>query len=409
VLKFVPYGDLGIVDPIWTQYPVTRSHGFMVFDTLYGQAGTEQGFVAKPQMVAGHTVEDDNKTWKLTLRDGLMFHDGTRVLARDCVASIRRWGTRDAFGQTLMQRVDDLAAPDDRTIVFRLNKPFVLLPDALGKYASNMCAIMPERLAITDLFKAITEAVGSGPFRFKADERVQGSLFVYKRSSDYKPRESGKPDLIAGPKIVHFQRIEWHIMPDQATATAALQSGEMDWVDAPVNDLVPMLRRDQRITVERNSPLGWCWALRPNHLFPPFDNPAIRRALTGGIDQTECVIAAMGSDPAGWHVPTGFFPAGSPIGERRGVGGTNRSSQPWESEEGPLDGGLSRRENRADRPSRGLGPKSDQRRCRGYAAESRHERRLPNHGLRHLDAATCQQELARSRRLERLLRGSSRT
>ena len=171
VLEFVPLSDLASVDPISSLTYTTRSHGFMVFDTLYGQAGAEQGFAAKPQMVAGHTIENDGRIWKLILRDGLV-HDGAKVLARDCVAS--RWGSRDLFGQTLMQRTDELTAPDDRTIVFRLNRPFALLPDALGKFGHNMCAIMPERLAGTDPFKQIAEVVGSGPFRFKMDEACTG-------------------------------------------------------------------------------------------------------------------------------------------------------------------------------------------------------------------------------------------
>jgi peptide/nickel transport system substrate-binding protein len=319
VLKFVPFGDLSILDPIWTMYSVTRVHGFMVFDTLYGQTGPAQGFASKPQMVAGHTIEDDGRTWKLSLRDGLMFHDGTKVLARDCVASIRRWGARDAFGQTLMQRTADLSAPGDKTIVFRLRKPFPLLPDALGKYAYNVCAIMPERLAATDPFKQVTEVVGSGPFRFKADERVHGSLYVYERFPDYKPREDGEPDFLSGPKIVHFDRVEWHILPDQATGTAALQTGEMDWMEYPVPDLAPVLRRNPGITVQRAGSLGSPWGLRPNHLFPPFDNPAIRRALLGAIDQTTYVTAAVGADPAGWQVPTGFFPVASPMASDVGM------------------------------------------------------------------------------------------
>ena len=181
VLKFIPQSDLAMVDPIWTTAYVTRNHGYMVFDTLYGQAGQKDGFKATPQMVAGHTIEDDGKTWKLTLRDGLMFHNGDKVLARDCVASIKRWGARDAFGQALMQRTDEMSAPDDKTIMFRLKQPFALLPDALGHAASNMCAIMPQHIAETDPFKPITEIIGSGPFRFKPDERVQGSLFVYEK------------------------------------------------------------------------------------------------------------------------------------------------------------------------------------------------------------------------------------
>src|ERR1700758_360636 len=197
VLRFIPQSDLVIVDPIWTTAYVTRNHGFMVFDTLYGQTGQAGGFKPTPQMVAGHVVEDDGKTWKLTLRDGLMFHDGQKVLARDCVASIKRWGARDAFGQALMARTNELSAPDDKTIMFRLKQPFPLLPDALCHGASNMCAMMPQRIAETDPFKTFTEVVGSGPFRFKPDERVQGSLFVYEKFDQYKPREDGEASFTA--------------------------------------------------------------------------------------------------------------------------------------------------------------------------------------------------------------------
>ena len=97
-LRFIPQADLSSLDPHWNTAYVTRNHGFMVFDTLYG---TDQDYAPRPQMVEGHTVEDDGKRWTLLLREGLLWHDGTPVLARDCVASIRRWGSRDGFGATL--------------------------------------------------------------------------------------------------------------------------------------------------------------------------------------------------------------------------------------------------------------------------------------------------------------------
>jgi len=320
VLKYVPGADLPSIDPIWVPAYTTRTHGLMVFDTLYGQAGAARGFAAEPQMVAGHNVDDDGKTWTLTLRDGLMFHDGTKVLARDCVASIRRWSARDQFGQTLMQRTDELIARDDRTIVFRLRKPFPLLPDALGKFGINMCAMMPERLAITDPFKPIAEAVGSGPFRFKPDEYVPGSRCVYERFEGYKPRESGLPDFISGPKIVHFDRVEWHVQSDQASIIPALRSGELDWYEYPVDDLVPTLERDHRLTVRRIGSAGYFGLLRLNCLFPPFDNPAIRRSLLGAIDQSEFMAAGIGTDPSRWTVPTGFFPPNSRMASSAGLG-----------------------------------------------------------------------------------------
>ena len=270
-------------------------------------------------MVAGHIVEDDGKTWKLSLRDGLVFHDGERVLARDCVASTKRWAVRDAFGQALMQRTDAVLPADDRTIVFRLKKPFALLPDALGKWAGYMCAIMPERLASTDPFKQITEIVGSGPFRFKADERVQGSMSVYERFAGYKPRESGTPDWTSGPKVVHFDRVEWHVIPDPAAAAAALQQGEMDWWDYAIPELVPVLTRHGKVKVEINDPTGLCGILRPNHLWPPFDNPDVRRALFGAIDQAAFMTAAAGTDSSRWRDGVGFFAPSSPLANDAGM------------------------------------------------------------------------------------------
>jgi peptide/nickel transport system substrate-binding protein len=328
VLKYVPGGDLPSLDPIVVPSFETRAHGFMVFDTLYGQAGADHGFASRPQMVAGHTVDDDGKTWTLTLRDGLMFHDGTKVLARDCVASIRRWSARDQFGQTLMQRTDALTAPNDRTIVFRLSKPFILLPDALGKFGINMCAMMPERLASTDPYKPIPEVIGSGPFRFKADEQVAGSLHVYERFERYEPRGSGTADFISGPKIAHFQRVEWHVDPDQTSVVTALQTGEVDWDEWPLEDVLPKLRRDSKVTTQRIGNVGWWGLMRPNHLLPPFDNPDVRRALMGAVNQRDFMSAAIGTDPSLWHVPTGFFPPNSPMASDVGMDALTRPRDP---------------------------------------------------------------------------------
>jgi len=318
VLKFIPQSDLAVLDPVWRTAYVTRNHGYMVYDTLYGQTGQKDNFKATPQMLAGHIVESDGKVWKLTLRDGLLFHNGEKVLARDCVASIRRWGARDAFGQALMARTDELSAPDDKTIVFRLKQPFALLPDALGHGASNMCAMMPQHIAETDPFKAFTEVVGSGPFRFKQDDRVQGSLFVYERFADYRPREDGEVSFTSGPKVVHFDRVEWHVQPDPTTKSAGLQAGEMDWWENPPADLLPVLRKANVKTVFIN-PTGGLFILRPNHLYPPFDKPAVRRALLGAIDQKEFMIAIQGEDTSLWSVPCGFFPPISPLASDTGL------------------------------------------------------------------------------------------
>jgi peptide/nickel transport system substrate-binding protein len=181
----------------------------------------------------------------------------------------------------LMAATAELSAPDDLSIVFRLRTPFPQLPEALGKATNNSAAIMPERLAMTDPFKQVTELVGSGPFRFKADERISGAKYVYEKFGGYKPREAGTPDWTAGPKVVNFDRVEWHVVADSSTAAAALRTGQFDWWELPPPDLVPLLRADKNIEVKQQDPAGYIGVFRMNHLNPPLRQSSHPPGLTG--------------------------------------------------------------------------------------------------------------------------------
>ena len=316
VLKFIPQSDVAVLDPIWTTAYVTRNHGHMIFDTLFSLDGD---FKPQPQMAEGIVYSDDGKTARITLRPGLKWHDGTPVLARDCTASIARWGKRDSFGQTLMAVTDELSAPDDKTIQFKLKRPFSLVADALGKGGSNFPAMMPERLAKTDAFTQVTEMVGSGPYKFLPSERVAGHLLAYARNQDYVPRSDGTPSWAAGPKIAHFDRVEWHIIPDSATAAGALQGGEVDWWENPPADLLPLLRKNKDIKAEIMDPTGNMGCIRMNQLIPPFNNPAIRRAVLKAVNPEDFMAAVGGEDPAMWRTPTGLFCPGTPMANNTGL------------------------------------------------------------------------------------------
>jgi peptide/nickel transport system substrate-binding protein len=316
VLRFLPIADLGVLDPIVTTTYITRNHGYLVWDTLYG---LDESVRPRPQMAEGHSVEEDGRRVLIRLRPGLRFHDGEPVLARDCVASIRRWGARDSLGQTLLALTDALEAQDDRTVLFRLRRPFPLLFDALAKTSPPVCFVMPERLARTDPAQPIREAVGSGPFRFLADERVAGARVAYARFEGYAPREDGEPSGTAGPKRAHFERVEWRTVPDPATAAAALQAGEADWWEFPTPDLLPLLRRHRDLSVENPDPFGFMGALRFNHLQPPFDDPAARRALLPAVVQADYMAAVAGTDRSAWRDGVGFFPPGAPMANDAGL------------------------------------------------------------------------------------------
>jgi peptide/nickel transport system substrate-binding protein len=315
-LKFVPGGDLSLLDPVFTPARGTHNHAYMVFDTLYG---LDEKLAAHPQMVEGHIVENNGTTWTLRLREGLAFHDGTPVLARDAVASIRRFGARDPFGQALLAVTNELSAPDDRSLRFRLTKPFPHLPAALAGSSSFTPCIMPERLAKTEPFRQVTEMVGSGPYRFLPSEFNAGARSVYERFAAYVPRSGGTLSYSAGPKVTHFDRVEWQSVGDPATAVAALLQNEVDWLDFVAADQVPLVTGKVDLTVEVRDVAGTIPILRFNHLYPPFDNPAIRRALLGAIDQADVMTALAGSDRASWHDRIGLFSPGSPMANEAGI------------------------------------------------------------------------------------------
>ncbi len=320
VLKFVPQADIALLDPHFAPALVTRNHSYLVYDTLYG---VDDQALPKPQMAAGHVIEDDGKTWKITLRDGLKFHDGEKVLARDAAASLLRWSKRDVFALSVFQGVDEVSAISDNVLQFRLKRPFRLLADALGKQSPFAPAIMPERLAKTEPGQQVKEIIGSGPYKFVMSERVPGSRAVYEKFDGYVPRPDGKPEGSTGPKIARIPRIEWHTIPDPATAAAALQSGEVDWWEQPTGDLLPLLRKHKDVNVEVLDFLGYVAVLRFNHLHPPFNNPAIRRALLGAFSQRDMMQAVAGEDRSMWKEGVGYFTPASAFANDAGMEAMN--------------------------------------------------------------------------------------
>ena len=293
VLKFSPNGGLLILDPSTTTVTPSNNHGYCIFDQLYS---IDSKYRAKPQMAAGHTVSDDKLTWDIKLRPGLKFHDGEPVLAKDCVASIKRWWQRDAFGGTLRTYTNELLAADDTTIRFRLNKPFGILPDALAHPLAAPLFIMPERIAIPDVTKPLTEMIGSGPLKWVANEFVPGQHSAYEKNTAYVPRDE-KPDGASGGKIVYFDRVEWVNIADFATAAAALQAGEIDWWESVQFDLIDVLRADKGVTVTTSDP-GFVVLARFNNGTFPFNNPELRRIVASAVSQSDVTQSLAGADPS---------------------------------------------------------------------------------------------------------------
>lgn len=307
-LKFVPQANLSILDPVFTTAAVSVTHGYCVFDTLYG---VDNDLKPHPQMAEGATVSEDGLEWLITLRDGLLWHDGAPVTAADCAASLDRWSQRDTFGQSLRAATEAFEAVDAKTIRIRLKKPFPHLLSAIGKPHSSPAMMMPERLAKTPATEAVTEMIGSGPYRFVAQEYVSGSRVVYEKFEGYVPRQE-PAQWTSGGKIAKFDRLEWHIIPDAASATAALQNGEVDWVEIALPDLMPLLEASPNVTVQRQDPTGFAAYIRFNSHVPPFNNPKLRRAVLAAVDQSVYMASITGGNPDNWTENKSMFPSTLP-------------------------------------------------------------------------------------------------
>jgi peptide/nickel transport system substrate-binding protein len=308
-LRFVPQANLANFDPIWgTQY-VVRNAAALVWDTLYGIDATLQ---PQRQMVESEDVSDDGLVWTFKLRPGLKFHDGEPVRSKDVVASLTRWSARDPMGLMLKAIQNELTAVDDKTFKWSLKAPYPKLLYALAKNNSPCSFIMPERIAQTDPFKQITEYVGSGPMKFAKAEWVPGAKAVFEKYTDYVPRQE-KASWLAGGKQILVDRGEWVVIPDPATAAAALQNGEVDWWESPLTDLVPTLKTNRNISVDIADPLGNVGSFRMNHLYPPFNNVKARRAVLMALSQEDYMRALVGDDNSLWKPLPGFFTPDTPL------------------------------------------------------------------------------------------------
>jgi peptide/nickel transport system substrate-binding protein len=313
-VRLAPHADLTNFDPIWTAAYIARNAGVLVWDMLYGVDAT-----LKPQrqMVEAEEVSADGLTWTFRLRPGLKFHDGEPVLAKDAVASVSRWSARDPMGQMLKAIQNELVAIDDRTFRWELKKPYPKMLLALGKISSPCCFIMPARIAGTDPFKQINEYVGSGPMRFARNEWVPGARAAFEKFADYVQRQE-EPSWLAGAKRIIADRIEWIVMPDATTGAVALQTGEIDWLESVLPDLVPMLRKNRNLMVDINDPLGFVGILSMNHLFPPFNDVRARRAILAAISQEEYMHAFVGTDEKMWKPMPSYFTPGAPLYNEEG-------------------------------------------------------------------------------------------
>lgn len=306
IIRAALHTDLVGYDPIVSTANIAAYHGAMVYDMLFGN---DEDQVPHPQMVEDFSVSEDQLTWTFTLRDELMFSDGTPVTTADVIPSIRRWQARANTGAMLTEVLTDMTAVDDRTFEITLNSPFPLLTSLLGSPAVPVCFIMRQREAEMDPAQPVDETIGSGPYMLNSAQTQPGARYVYDKNPHYVPRAEPAVGL-SGGKVANFDQVIFVNMPDAQTAIAALQAGEIDFYEIPPIDFLPLLAGDSNLTVEDVFKSGTEGSLMINWLQPPFDNVLARQALLYAVDQ-EQVLRALFADPQWYDANKSWFTYGS--------------------------------------------------------------------------------------------------
>jgi peptide/nickel transport system substrate-binding protein len=314
VLRVAPETLSRILDPHFTTSFTTRDLGYLIYDTLFA---VDENFEPKPQMVESYTVSPDKLTYVFVLRPGLKWHDGQPVTATDCVASIRRWASRDSMGQTLTKFLASLDAPDAGTIKLVLTEPYGLVLDSLAKVGAPVPFMMPERIARTPGSEQVKDIIGSGPYKFRADLHEPGVKIVLEKFADYKPR-SEPPSWASGAKLAKINRIEMLGLPDAQTQVSALIRGEVDYLERVPADLLPLLDAKSGAKAEVVSKFGFQAIMRMNHLQPPFDNPKVRQAIAKAVDRS-MYAAVVAGDPSFATDCAAIFGCGMPYESKTGI------------------------------------------------------------------------------------------
>jgi len=314
-LRVAMESDVKILDPIWSTAYAQRDFGYMIWDTLFALDANLQ---IRPEMVESWQISDDHRVWTFKLRKN-KWSDGEPVTAEDCIASLRRWGARDTMGQKMLGLVTSLDAVDALTFRMSLKEPYGLVLESLAKPSSSAAFMMPTRTAATPPTRQIgvEDVIGSGPFVFEAARWRPGVSLTFSRNTVSVPRDE-PPSGLAGGKVARVDRVEWILIPDPQTQVNALESGEVDIVQSPPQELLPILVKNPDIKLFERNPLGSQFEFRFNTLTKPFDDPRIRHAAMMAFGQEQFLTATIG-DPKYYKVCKAPFVCGTPLGSDEGM------------------------------------------------------------------------------------------
>jgi peptide/nickel transport system substrate-binding protein len=278
VVTFGISNNVDTLDPNVTTFSSVGIIMLHVFDPLVWQdpLGTFH-----PSLATGWTVNDDSTEYVLTLRDDVIFHDGTPFNAEAVKFTFDRIANPDTLSQlgiSLLGPYAESEVIDEYTVAVRFTRPYAPFLNSLS--TPYLAPTSPTAVETLGADYGVTSVVGTGPF--KLESYVPSSEVVLVRNDDY---AWGSTDVFEWSGPSNLGGITFRIIQEPATRLASLESGEVDFIDDVPELDVARLAEDPNFVIEQIEQPGHGWSLMMNVEKSPTDELAVRRAMALATDK----------------------------------------------------------------------------------------------------------------------------
>ncbi|PZX13664.1 peptide/nickel transport system substrate-binding protein [Palleronia aestuarii] len=274
-----------------------------MFETLYAFDG--EG-VPQPFLATGGEVSEDGLTVKITLREGVMFHDGDEMTAEDVAASLLRWSEFGARAGIL--GLESAEATGDHEVTLTLSEPNGAWQSILA-HPNGGPVIYPADIVSEAEGEPISPEnyVGTGPYVF--GELRPNRYVELTRFDDYTPLDA-PADGEAGGREALFETLQFIPVPDVGTRMSGVQAGDYDYAEYISGDLYGLVAEDPAIQVKISEAPIFGLMFTNSEEGPLSDNIPLREAVLAALDMEQALQVSVG-EPELYAVDGAFFPEGS--------------------------------------------------------------------------------------------------
>lgn len=284
------------LDPHVTTANATRDLARVMFESL---VTLNENYEVVPQLAKSFKFSEGRKTLTFKLREGIKFHNGEEMKAKDVVASMEKWSGSSAMAKANLGP-HKWVVVDDYTVKLTLENSSSILLYTLADQ-SQVAAIMPKEIIESAGDTGVEKYIGTGPYKFVEWKKDQYVHFT--KYENYSP-DSAPASGLAGEKNALINNLYWHFVTDGSTRVTGLVSGQYDFSHMLSYDSVEQVKNTPGKVVK-----PWKYGIEVlvfNKKQGLFTNVKARKAVNYALDM-EAVMKSAFTDEKYYDLDPGLF------------------------------------------------------------------------------------------------------